>query len=183
MRRDRGWNVDGENAGGETAGHGAARRTHHAWPVAAAAVVGGTLLAVGAVLPWFTLFAGLHGYPGIISISGRALAVGGAVGIVVGASVLWAPPRRAAVARWGLAVVGALLLGYAAYLVVGLLATVRGLAAQPLAVPRLGPGLFVSTAGAALVAVAPWLRPGPRRRAEARDVARLSARRPGAGGP
>jgi hypothetical protein len=159
-------------------GHGATRRTH-GWPEAGAAIVGGTLLAVGAVLPWFTLFAGLHRYPGIISISGRALAVGGAVGIVAGASLLWAPPRRAAVVRWGLAVIGALLLGYAAYLVVGLLATMRGLAAQPLAVPRLGPGLFVSTTGAALVAVAPWLR----RSARAPGTARLSARRPDAGGP
>ena len=86
------------------------------------------------------------------------LAVGGALGIVLGASLLWTPPRRAAVVRWALAAIGLLLLGYASYLVVGLLATMRGLAAQPLAVPQLGPGLFVSTVGAALVAVAPWMR-------------------------
>src|SRR2546425_1835672 len=52
--------------------------------VASAAVAGGALLAIGAFLPWLTLYAGLHPLRGVIGLNGRVLAAGGAVCLVAG---------------------------------------------------------------------------------------------------
>src|SRR5216110_896890 len=46
---------------------------------ALAAVAGGGLMAIGAFLPWLTLYAGLHPLRGVIGLNGRVLAAGGAV--------------------------------------------------------------------------------------------------------
>src|SRR5207249_75574 len=50
--------------------------------VAAAALVGGALVAAGAFLPWLSLFAGLHPLRGVIGLNGRLLAAGGGVCLV-----------------------------------------------------------------------------------------------------
>ena len=52
--------------------------------VAAAAVASGMLIALGAFLPWLSLFAGLHPMRGVIGLNGRLLAVGGALCLVAG---------------------------------------------------------------------------------------------------
>jgi len=52
--------------------------------VASAAVAGGVLMAIGAFLPWLTLYAGLHPLRGVIGLNGRVLAAGGAVCLVAG---------------------------------------------------------------------------------------------------
>src|SRR5881628_528032 len=51
---------------------------------ALAAVAGGGLMAIGAFLPWLTLYAGLHPLRGVIGLNGRVLAAGGAVCLVAG---------------------------------------------------------------------------------------------------
>src|SRR3989442_10779266 len=62
--------------------------------VASAAVAGGALVAIGAFLPWLTLYAGLHPLRGVIGLNGRVLAAGGAVCLVAGPPGLGgAPPR------------------------------------------------------------------------------------------
>src|SRR2546425_8144040 len=60
--------------------------------VASAAVAGGALLAIGAFLPWLTLYAGLHPLRGVIGLNGRVLAAGGAGCLVAGGRGLGGAP-------------------------------------------------------------------------------------------
>src|SRR3989442_14869602 len=60
--------------------------------VASAAVAGGALLAIGAFLPWLTLYAGLHPLRGVIGLNGRVLAAGGAGCLVAGGGGWGRPP-------------------------------------------------------------------------------------------
>lgn len=134
--------------------------------VGSAAVVGGALIAIGAFLPWLSLFAGLHPLRGVIGLNGRLLAVGGVICLVAGVGC-W---RRAAPGmQRGVAVLGCALAGFAVWLIVRLLTTYRDLSANPMLVPRLGPGLFVALAGALLAGTTAALRlRGPRPRSRAR---------------
>jgi hypothetical protein len=116
--------------------------------VAALAVVGGALLVTGTLLPWLSFFVGLQTYRGITGLYGQILLAGGAAS-VLGGLVYVRLPRPAF--RWGLGLLGGVLFGFAAWLVVQLLAAYRDLGADPFVFGRLGPGLFVSTLGAALV--------------------------------
>jgi hypothetical protein len=119
--------------------------------VASAAVVGGALIAIGAFLPWLSLFAGLHPLRGIMGLNGRLLAAGGVVCLVAGLRCWQRPERwlqRAVVALgWGLT-------GFAIWLTVQLFITYRELRVNPMLVPRLGPGLFLALGGS-LIAAAP----------------------------
>ena len=112
---------------------------------ALAAVAGGGLMAIGAFLPWLTLYAGLHPLRGVIGLNGRVLAAGGAVCLVAGVRG-WVRP--APVVRWVVALVGGALAGFGVWLIVQLLITYHHLRANPMLVPRLGPGLFIAVAGA-----------------------------------
>jgi len=77
--------------------------------------------------------------------------------------------------RWSSGFLGFVLLGFTAWLVVGLVQTLhRGLSAM--LVPRAGPGLFVSGVGAAIVAAAPILM--STRPADGRARLMALARRP-----
>jgi hypothetical protein len=125
------------------------RANFRQWGVAIAAVLGGGLLLAGALLPWFSLYAGLHTYPGVMSITGQALAAGGVASMLAGMVVLL---KDGGAVRWGLGIMGAGLLGFAVWLLIGLLELHRELASNPMMIPELGPGLFVATAGAFLVA-------------------------------
>jgi hypothetical protein len=129
---------------------------------ASATIAGGALLAIGAFLPWLTLFAGLHPLPGVIGLNGRVFAAGGAVCLVAGVRA-WLRP--APVIRWVVALLSGALAGFGVWLIVQLLITYRHLRANPMLVPRLGPGLFIAVAGA-LVAGAMAAR-GLRRRSDA----------------
>jgi hypothetical protein len=120
------------------------------WAVATAAVLGGGLLIAGAVLPWFSLYAGLHAYPGIISMTGQVLAAGGAASVLAG---VWVLLQGGHAVRWGLGMMGVGLLGFAIWLLVGLFELHGQLASNPMMVPKLEPGLFVATVGALLVAL------------------------------
>ena len=114
--------------------------------VAAVAVTGGALVAVGALLPWLSLYAGLVRDPGTTGLNGRLLLAGGALGSAAGVVYLWRP--RPAF-RWGIGLLGAALLAFAAWLLVQLFVAYRELGGDPFLVGRLGPGLFVTTVGAA----------------------------------
>ena len=119
----------------------------------AAALFGGTLVMLGAWLPWLTLFAGLQRYSGMIGIYGRLLFAGG--GLVIVASVVALRTHRSWI-RQGTAVLGLGLLAFNCWLLMGLVGTLRhGLSAM--LVPRAGPGLFVSLLGAVLVAIGPLI--------------------------
>ena len=126
--------------------------------VASAAVVGGALIATGAFLPWLSLFAGLHPLRGVIGLNGRLLAAG-AVCVVAGVRC-WQRPARGL--QRAVAVLGWVLIPFATYLAVQLLDSYRELRANPMLVPRLGPGLFLALLGS-LVAAATAL-PSSRRR-------------------
>ena len=112
---------------------------------ALAAVAGGALMAIGAFLPWLTLYAGLHPLRGVIGLNGRVLAAGGAVCLVAGVRG-WVRPAPGV--RWVVALVGGALAVFSVWLMVQLLITYRDLHANPMLVPRLGPGLFIAVAGA-----------------------------------
>ncbi|PYO43356.1 MAG: hypothetical protein DMD33_08150 [Gemmatimonadetes bacterium] len=126
--------------------------------VASAAVVGGALIAIGAFLPWLSLFAGLHPLRGIIGLNGRLLAAGGVVCLVAGLRC-WQRPDR-----WlqrAVAAVGWALTGFAIWLTIQLFITYRELRGNPMLVPRLGPGLFLALVGSLLAAGTLLLRPPP----------------------
>src|SRR5437667_12710846 len=98
------------------------------------------LIAIGAFLPWLSLFAGLHPLRGVIGLNGRLLAVGGALCLVAGVRY-WqrsAPRLRHAVPllAWGLA-------GFTLCLTIQLFVTYRDLRAKCMVVPLLGPALFL----------------------------------------
>ena len=143
-----------------------------AW-IAAAGVAGGVLVAVGALLRWLSVYAGLESYRGTAGLNGRLLVAGGALSILLALSYLW---RGGGKLRWAMGVLGALLLGFCAWLVVQLLALYRDVGGNPFVVGRLGPGLFISTAGA-LVVLGTLLLPdrGASPRASAGAVPRSSA--------
>ena len=110
-----------------------------------AAVAGGALMAIGAFLPWLTLYAGLHPLRGVIGLNGRVFAAGGAVCLVAGVRG-WMRPAPGV--RWVVALFGGSLAVFGIWLIVQLLITYRHLRANPMLVPRLGPGLFIAVAGA-----------------------------------
>lgn len=118
------------------------------WRWALPAVAGGVIVAVGAVLPWMTLFAGLHSYSGITGLYGRFVLAGGAVSAIGGIALLIRPdPRlRVAIGVWGAA-----LALFATWVLLGLRTTTRQLDRHVLLLPRPGSGLFVVLAGALVV--------------------------------
>jgi hypothetical protein len=116
---------------------------------ASAAVVGGALIAIGAFLPWLSLFAGLHPLRGVIGLNGRLLAAGGVVCLVAGVRCWHRPAVRL---QRAVAVLGWALTGFAIWLTIQLLVTYHELRANPMVVPRLGPGLFLALVGSLLAA-------------------------------
>jgi hypothetical protein len=132
------------------------------WRVAIPAVAGGVIVAVGAVLPWLSLFAGLHSYRGIAGLYGRLAFAGGALSVIGGVVMLTRPDPRLRHAIGGLGVALTLL---AAWVLLGLRATTQHLDRHPFLLPRPEPGPFVVIAGALVVAA--LLLPSRRRHANA----------------
>ncbi len=118
---------------------------------AVAVVLGGGLVATGALLPWLTLFAGLQHYSGLIGLYGWLVLAGGAAAVALGLAMFVRP------ARWlhvgGLAL-GLTLTIFTVWLAGRLFETMHGVGADAMFVARPGPGLFVAMAGAVLVAAA-----------------------------
>src|SRR5438105_1897206 len=137
--------------------HGAPVSARRAAPAVApfVALVGAATVALGTVLPWLTLFAGLHRYAGVAGLYGRLLLLGALVGGVCA----WRAWRaRQASARYLAAArgLGLALLVASLWLIRNLFATRAALSAMW--VPRAGPGLYVCAAGALLLALAPGRR-------------------------
>ncbi len=110
---------------------------------------GGLMIAAGALLPWLSLYGGLHSYPGITGLYGRVLLVLGVVAVMV--ALMPAPKARL--------VLSASLIGLgitAAILAATRLTHTRALVSSGEAVmlvPSVGPGLMVVLFGSALVVV------------------------------
>lgn len=115
-----------------------------------AVVLGGGLVATGALLPWITLFAGLQRYSGPIGLYGWLVLAGGVAAVRIGLAMV---AQRGA--RWpalaGLTV-GLMLTIFTVWLVGRLFDTMHGAGADAMLVARPGPGLFVAMAGALMVA-------------------------------
>jgi hypothetical protein len=117
--------------------------------VSLVAAGGGLIVAAGTMLPWISLFAGLHPYPGIAGLYGRVMFAGGALAIAGGVAILVRPDPRLRLAIGGLGVGLTLFAGWVLW---GLRSTTHGLERHPFLLARPGPGLFVVVAGALLVA-------------------------------
>jgi hypothetical protein len=128
--------------------------------VAAAAVASGMLIALGAFLPWLSLFAGLHPMRGVIGLNGRVLAAGRALCVVAGIQYWRRPAPRL---QRALAALAGALTGFAIWLTIQLLSTYRELRTNPMLVPRLGPGLFLALMGSLLAGATVLLRLTDRR--------------------
>jgi hypothetical protein len=124
-------------------------RAERDWLGGAMAIIGGSALVVGALLPWMSLFAGLHRYPGVTGPYGRLLLLGGVFAIVAGVAMLARPRHRL---RLAVGALGVVLTAFAWWVLVGLRATTRSLEHHPLLLARAGPGLFIALAGALIVA-------------------------------
>ena len=123
------------------------------------------MIAGGTLLPWVSFFAGLHPVHGVAGLNGRLLLAAGLVIMLAGvAFLIWGGDQL----RRGIGWAGVLLSGISLVLLLRLFQTLEQLAASPMMVPQLGPGLFVTTVGAAVVA-AVFIAPRFARRAWAQE--------------
>jgi hypothetical protein len=123
--------------------------------IAWVAVGGGATVILGAWLSWFSLFAGLQPYRGVDVLNGRLLVAGGVLSVLAGIGFRL---RRGVRLRWGIGLLGFVLLAFASWSVLQLQVIYRQLATDPLVVARLGPGLIVVVAGAVLIFATLFLR-------------------------
>lgn len=149
------------------------RSVHRA--AAAGAAAAGLLVALGAALPWITLYGGLHPLRGIVGPYGQALFAAG-IGSALGAALLMLRSPRAA-GRLLLALAG-VILAFASWLGFSRLpATVAALQENPLLVAGTGPGIYLVIAGAgamlAAAAVAARTVPAPISASNAMSPARI----------
>lgn len=116
--------------------------------IAGAAISGGTTVVAGAFLSWFSLFAGLQPYRGVDVLNGRLLAGCGALSVLAGVLFFWRSTPRL---RWAIGLLGFGLLALASWSLVQLLILYRQLSADPMMLPRLGPGLILILGGALII--------------------------------
>jgi hypothetical protein len=118
------------------------------WPRGLTAIAGGALVAVGSILPWMSLFAGLQRYPGVDGLYGRVALTTGAVAFIGGIALLTRPQSPPTWLRLGIGGLGVALAFFAGWILLGLRSTIRELGHHPLLLARSGPGVFVVIAGA-----------------------------------
>lgn len=111
-------------------------------------ILGGMTIVVGTLMPWMSLFAGLHTYRGIIGLYGRLIAGGGVVAVSLGV-LLGARDNR--LLRWSAGLVGGAIFFFSAVLLRNLFAVVGNLRGDPMMVASIGDGLYVCLVGAATV--------------------------------
>ena len=119
-------------------------------------------MAVGSIMPWFSLFAGLQPYRGASGLYGQILLGIGVTAMVAG---MWLQRRRSRAITSTLLVAGALVSVFTLWLCTGLFETYGTLRENPMYVARLGPGLFMAMLGALTLTVAAVF-------ARRRDIAR-----------
>lgn len=127
-----------------------------AWAGGLPGLVGGLLVAVGAVLPWVSIYGGLYQYPAVAGTAGKLLLAGGLLAASLGAVLVFRPGR---LPFWGAGLAGFVTLAVAGYMTVRLLLGLRELAGDPFLLASFGIGPVVSLAGAALAFGTLFLRP------------------------
>lgn len=115
-------------------------------PVATLGALGGSLTVVGAVAPWLSLYAGLEQLSGTSGLHGRIMIGLGLLAVGLSVAHLF---RGSRATRWALGAAGFLVLGLGGWLGIGLIQTFSALAADPLLVASLEPGLGLAIAGGA----------------------------------
>lgn len=126
-----------------TAGASADRRL-----VAGLGAAGGALVLIGSLLPWISLYAGLQTIAGTDGLNGRIL---GGFGVVAALLAVTHLVRGDQATRWLLGIAGFAILALGGWLGIQLLQTGAVMAADPLLVSRLEPGLAVSLLGGSLL--------------------------------
>ena len=111
------------------------------------AALGGILIVSGVLLPWLSLYGGLERLTGSGGGNGKLLAAGGVACVIAGA---WLSVRGGRALRFVIGGLGFLLAAFSADLLAQLVATYRSFEGS-LMFASLGPGLFVSAAGAVVV--------------------------------
>lgn len=116
--------------------------------VAMLGIAGGSLLIAGSLLPWLSLYAGIDPISGIDGLNGRVLVSAGAVSAAAGVIYAWRPSMQL---QYGLAALGFVASGFAAWVVSQVLGTYQQLQSDPLVLAGLGAGTFVALGGALMV--------------------------------
>lgn len=116
--------------------------------VAGLGAAGGALTIIGSVLPWISLYAGLQSIAGTDGLNGRILA---GLGVAAALVAVVHAVRGGQATRWLLGIAGFAVLALGGWLGIQLLQTEAVLAADPLLVSRLEPGLAVSLVGGSLL--------------------------------
>jgi hypothetical protein len=117
------------------------------------AATGGALLALGAWLPWLTLYGGLHPLRGTMGAYGQVMFAGG-VAAAAGAALVFRRPHQGGIPLLLGAAGAVAFLGW--LLVSGLPAQLEVLRENPFLVAATGPGPRVALAGALLLMAAGW---------------------------
>jgi hypothetical protein len=131
----------------------------HRWLITSMGVAGGAAVIAGAAMPWLSVFAGLHSYPGLAGRNGQLLAATGVVTMLIAFGYGW--HGRTAL-RYALGAAGFVLSLAVAYLLAQLWVTYHAL--HDMFLPALGPGLFVAAAGALAVTATMFVRDASSRR-------------------
>lgn len=113
-------------------------------------LIGGPLVMAGAVLPWLTLYAGLHSYGGLTGSFGWIALALGAAAFAGGIAALRAYPAWLGPAALCF---GTVVLAFAVWLAVGLRDTLSN-PSMMMFVPRPGIGLFTVLVGASFIVAA-----------------------------
>lgn len=116
--------------------------------VAGLGAAGGALVVIGSLLPWVSLYAGLQSIAGTDGLNGRILA---GLGVASALCALAHAAHGGPATRWLLGIAGFAVLAFGGWLGIQLLQTEALLAADPLLVARLEPGLAASLVGGALL--------------------------------
>ena len=130
-------------------------------PIAGVAAAAGSLTIVGASAPWLSLFAGLQPIRGTDGGNGMVLVALGAFLTLLAAAHLAAGGTWS---RWAIGGAGFAILGVGSFLGVAILEEITSLAADPLLVARLEPGLGAVLLGGSL-SLATLFVPDDRQRA------------------
>jgi hypothetical protein len=116
------------------------------------------------MLPWLTVFQGLHSYSGTVGLNGRILAAGGGAAVVL--ALAYALRSRAGL-HYAIGILGFALTLFSGYLLAELLVTYDSL--RGMFLPALGPGVFVATAGALMILATLFVEPKSRQQRERRS--------------
>jgi len=115
---------------------------------AAIVILGGMTIVAGTLMPWMTLFGGLHTYRGIIGLYGRLIAAGGIAAVIIGILIAGRYNRTL---RWSVGALGGAIFIFAAVLLRNLLMLVGNFRGDPMMIAAPGWGLYVCLAGSALL--------------------------------